>query len=159
MEDYLEIENWLKMMQEELSMILRELGYDSIDALSRQNLRALDFETASVSGLRLSGYERPFAALVCKVGVNIPTISVEQNLIAQLLGKHGIDHDYDELMQKLPLLGTDIDRCDEAILDIEIFPNRPDLLSGETLTRAIRNFYSLATGISKSIGFSRKNRT
>ena len=54
MEDYLEIENWLKMMQEELSMILRELGYDSIDALSRQNLRALDFETASVSGLRLS---------------------------------------------------------------------------------------------------------
>lgn len=59
MEDYLEIENWLNLMQEELSMILRELGYDSIDALSRQNLRALDFETASVSGLRLSGYERP----------------------------------------------------------------------------------------------------
>ena len=36
-----------------------------------------------------------------------------------------------------------LDRCDEAILDIEIFPNRPDLLSGETLTRAIRNFIHL----------------
>ena len=37
-------------------------------------------------------------------------------------------------------LESDIDRCDAQTLDIEIFPNRPDLLSGETLTRAIRNF-------------------
>ena len=73
----------------------------------------------------------------------MPTISVDQDLITQLLGKYGIVHDYEELMQKLPLLGTDIDRCDEVILDIEIFPNRPDLLSGETLTRAIRNFIHL----------------
>ena len=41
---------------------------------------------------------------------------------------------------RLPLLGTDIDRCDEEVLDIEIFPNRPDLLSAETLSFAMRGF-------------------
>ena len=54
--------------------------------------------------------------------------------------KHGFVHDIEILSDQLPLLGTDIDSCTEKILDIEIFPNRPDLLSGETLARAIRNF-------------------
>ncbi len=54
--------------------------------------------------------------------------------------KHGFVHDIEVLSNRLPLLGTDIDSCTESILDIEIFPNRPDLLSGETLARAIRNF-------------------
>lgn len=54
--------------------------------------------------------------------------------------KHGFVHDIGVLSDQLPLLGTDIDSCTETVLDIEIFPNRPDLLSGETLARAIRNF-------------------
>tara|TARA_B100000609_G_scaffold97603_1_gene77703 strand:- start:386 stop:1960 length:1575 start_codon:yes stop_codon:yes gene_type:complete len=57
--DYNDIANWLSNIQSQLSAILRRLGLESIDALSRANLRALDFETAAVSGLRLSGYERP----------------------------------------------------------------------------------------------------
>ena len=70
----------------------------------------------------------------------MPTISVNQDLIAKLLNVHGLKHNIDEVSDQLPLLGTDIDRCDEDVLDIEIFPNRPDLLSGETLSRAIRSF-------------------
>ena len=70
----------------------------------------------------------------------MPTISVDQHLIEKLLSQHGFNHDVSQLSDNLPLLGTDIDRCDSEILDIEIFPNRPDLLSGETLSRAIRNF-------------------
>ena len=70
----------------------------------------------------------------------MPTISVNQDLIAKLLEVHGLKHDIDGISDQLPLLGTDIDRCDEETLDIEIFPNRPDLLSGETLSRAIRSF-------------------
>ena len=70
----------------------------------------------------------------------MPTISVNQDLITKLLTVHGFKHDVEELSDQLPLLGTDIDRCDEDTLDIEIFPNRPDLLSGETLSRAIRSF-------------------
>ena len=70
----------------------------------------------------------------------MPTISVEQSLITQLLSLHGISNDIERMGDELPLLGTDIDACDERTLDIEIFPDRPDLLSGETLTRAIRPF-------------------
>ena len=70
----------------------------------------------------------------------MPTISVDQSLIDRLVSKHGYQHDIEYLADNLPLLGTDIDKCDSEKLDIEIFPNRPDLLSGETLSRAIRNF-------------------
>ena len=70
----------------------------------------------------------------------MPTISVDQALIERLMAKHGYQHDTEYLADNLPLLGTDIDKCDAETLDIEIFPNRPDLLSGETLSRAIRNF-------------------
>ena len=37
-------------------------------------------------------------------------------------------------------LGTDIDSCNEQTLDIEIFPDRPDLLSGETLAHSMLPF-------------------
>jgi phenylalanyl-tRNA synthetase beta chain len=70
----------------------------------------------------------------------MPTISVQQSLIASLLAKHNLINNVGVLTDELPLLGTDIDNCTEEILDIEIFPNRPDLLSGETLCRAIRPF-------------------
>ncbi len=70
----------------------------------------------------------------------MPTISVEQKLLSSLLAKHGCEHDIADVDHRLPLLGTDIDRCDEETLDIEIFPNRPDLLSAETLSLAIRGF-------------------
>ena len=61
----------------------------------------------------------------------MPTISIDQDLIASLLSKHGIENDIDRMADELPLLGTDIDECNELTLDIEIFPDRPDLLSGE----------------------------
>lgn len=70
----------------------------------------------------------------------MPTISVEQKLLRSLLEKHGLVHDIAQMDDQLPLLGTDIDTCDENVLDIEIFPDRPDLLSGETLAKAIRPF-------------------
>ena len=59
MEDAMDLALWLQGLSQGLSDILRNLGLDSIDGLTRQNLRALDYETAAVSGLRLSGYERP----------------------------------------------------------------------------------------------------
>ena len=96
----------------------------------------------------------------------MPTISVPQSLLAQLLGRHGIVHDVERLGDELPLLGTDIDLCDATNLDIEIFPDRPDLLSGETLAYAIRpflhgrvaepNMITTESGISMSIDTSLK---
>ncbi len=70
----------------------------------------------------------------------MPTISIEQKVLNALMSEAGHGHDIAALEHELPLLGTDIDRCDEQTLDIEIFPDRPDLLSAETLARAMRAF-------------------
>lgn len=70
----------------------------------------------------------------------MPTISVPQALLAELMANHGYMHDHEDVEHRLPLLGTDIDGCTPETLDIEIFPDRPDLLSGETLAFAMRNF-------------------
>lgn len=39
--------------------LMREVGVDRIDRIGRRNLRANDFDTAAISGLRLVGYDRP----------------------------------------------------------------------------------------------------
>jgi hypothetical protein len=59
MVEAMDLANWLSSINTDLTAILRRLGLSSIDELKRANLRALDHETAAVSGLRLVGYERP----------------------------------------------------------------------------------------------------
>tara|TARA_B110000459_G_scaffold22140_1_gene21288 strand:+ start:2707 stop:4395 length:1689 start_codon:yes stop_codon:yes gene_type:complete len=54
-----DLAHWLQSLHQDISAILSRLGLESIDNLQRQNLRALDHETAAISGLRLVGYERP----------------------------------------------------------------------------------------------------
>ncbi len=70
----------------------------------------------------------------------MPTISVQQSLLKELVEGKGRKHDIDDLAFRLPLMGTDIDFCDEEKLDIEIFPDRPDLLSPETLFHGMMPF-------------------
>ena len=74
----------------------------------------------------------------------MPTISVQQTLLRRLMEAQGFVHDIAQVNDELPLLGTDIDACTEEQLDIEIFPDRPDLLSGETLAFAMANFLHAA---------------
>jgi hypothetical protein len=38
---------------------MRELGIDGLERIGRRNLRATDYDTAAISGLRLVGYDRP----------------------------------------------------------------------------------------------------
>ena len=59
MVEAMDLANWLCSIDSDLTAILRRLGLSSIDELKRVHLRALDHETAAVSGLRLVGYERP----------------------------------------------------------------------------------------------------
>ena len=59
MADANDLAHWLQTLHQDMAGILSRLGLDSIDRLERANLRALDHETAAVSGLRLVGYERP----------------------------------------------------------------------------------------------------
>ncbi len=46
-------------LTEELRGWMREIGIDRIDRIGRRNLRANDYDTAAISGLRLIGYDRP----------------------------------------------------------------------------------------------------
>jgi hypothetical protein len=59
MADGEDIAYWLQGTQEDLANELRRIGLTSVDLLDRKHLRALDQETAAVSGLRLAGYGRP----------------------------------------------------------------------------------------------------
>lgn len=70
----------------------------------------------------------------------MPTITVQQKTLQMLLELQGLTHDIKEIPDRLPLLGTDIDSCDSDQLVIEIFPDRPDLLSAETLSHSMRSY-------------------
>jgi phenylalanyl-tRNA synthetase beta chain len=70
----------------------------------------------------------------------MPTISVEQSLLRTLVENRGRVHNIEDLANRLPLIGCDIDSCDEETLEIEIFPDRPDMLSGETLVHSMLPF-------------------
>ena len=54
-----DIAYWLAGISDDLNQILRRIGMSSIDNVARSNLRANDYDTAAVSGLRLAGFERP----------------------------------------------------------------------------------------------------
>ena len=58
MADTEDIAYWLKGLKKTLQVNF-DIGLTSIDMLERKHLRALNHETAAVSGLRLAGYERP----------------------------------------------------------------------------------------------------
>ncbi len=80
---------------------------------------------------------------LCRTGLQgdlMPTINVEQSLLRRFVESRGRKHDIEDLAFRLPLMGTDIDTCDEDTLGIEIFPDRPDLLSPETLFHGMMPF-------------------
>jgi len=52
----------------------------------------------------------------------------------------------EEILEKLPMLGCDIERVEEDHVDVEFFPNRPDLYSVEGVARALRGFMDVETG-------------
>ena len=53
----------------------------------------------------------------------MPTINVEQSLLRKFVESRGRVHNVEDMAFRLPLMGTDIDTCDEDVLDIEIFPD------------------------------------
>lgn len=51
------------------------------------------------------------------------------------------------ILERLPMMGSDIERTDEDRVDVEFFPSRPDLFSTEGVARAMRGFLGLETGL------------
>ncbi|MFA5222055.1 MAG: phenylalanine--tRNA ligase subunit beta [Methanoregula sp.] len=51
------------------------------------------------------------------------------------------------ILDKIALIGSDIERTEEDHVDVEFFPDRPDLFSPEGVARAMRGFLNIETGL------------
>jgi len=57
--------------------------------------------------------------------------------------------DKETILKRLPMIGSEIERIEEDHVDVEFFPNRPDLFSVEGAARAMRGFLGIETGLPK----------
>lgn len=76
----------------------------------------------------------------------MPSINVSKKKLLKLLGKRISDKN---LKDRLSYLGTDLEYIAGDDIAIEIFPNRPDMLSEYGLARALSSFMGIKTGLRK----------
>lgn len=71
----------------------------------------------------------------------MPVVTLYWDELERLVGV-----DRETILERLPMLGCDIERVEEDHLDVEFFPNRPDLYSVEGVARALRGFLDIELG-------------
>jgi len=76
----------------------------------------------------------------------VPVIEVNLSDFNELLGR---DVTIEELRDRLPMMGTSWEGETEEGFHLEVFPNRPDLLSIEGLARAYASFTGARTGLKR----------
>ena len=76
----------------------------------------------------------------------MPVVNFSYEDFLQLLGCNLSKGDF---LEKIPLIGTEIEKVEGDEISIEVFPNRPDLVSVEGITRASRAFFGFETGLKK----------
>ncbi len=76
----------------------------------------------------------------------MPTITLSKKGLLKSIGKRLPDK---ELKERISMLGTDLEGIDGDDINVEIFPNRPDLLSQEGFARAFGAFLGVKTGLRK----------
>ncbi len=76
----------------------------------------------------------------------MPTITLNRKVFENLVGKKLPDK---ELRERISYLGTDLDSVDKDEIIVEIFPNRPDMLSEQGFARAFSSFMGVKTGLRK----------
>lgn len=72
----------------------------------------------------------------------MPIITLPYNDLEELTGT-----DKDTIIKRVPMIGADIERIEEESIDIEFFPDRPDLYSVEGVARAMRGFLDIEPGL------------
>lgn len=75
----------------------------------------------------------------------MPVITFEYQDLKEL----GINIENNKLIDILPMLGSDIEDFDEETIKVEFFPNRPDQLSVEGVSRSLKGFISQESGFPK----------
>jgi phenylalanyl-tRNA synthetase beta chain len=71
----------------------------------------------------------------------MPVVTLYWDELERLVGKNR-----DEILERLPMLGCDVERVEEDHVDVEFFPNRPDLYSVEGVARALKGFMDVEFG-------------
>ena len=74
----------------------------------------------------------------------MPVVTFDYNDYINLLG-YKISKD--ELLERLPMIGADLDKVEGDSISFEFFPNRPDLTSVEGIARASRAFFGFEKGM------------
>lgn len=72
----------------------------------------------------------------------MPVITLYYEDIETLIGT-----DKNTFIDRVPMIGADIERIEDDHIDIEFFPDRPDLYSPEGVARAMRGFLDIHTGL------------
>ena len=76
----------------------------------------------------------------------MPTINVNLKEFEKLVGKK---LPLDKLKDRISYLGTDLEKIEHNQIDVEIFPNRPDMLSLQGFARAFSSFINVKKGLRK----------
>jgi len=76
----------------------------------------------------------------------MPVVTIDYQDLVSLIGEHVSQ---EELLEKIPMMGADIDRVNGSEMSIEFFPDRPDLLSVEGVARSLRSFLGMAPGMQR----------
>ena len=74
----------------------------------------------------------------------MPTVTINRKVFEDLVGKKLPDA---ELKDRISMLGTDLEHVDQNEIKVEIFPNRPDMLSEQGFARAFAAFIGVKPGL------------
>ena len=77
----------------------------------------------------------------------MPTVTLDKKKVLELIGKKVSD---EVLSDRIPMLGTDLEKIDDNEIVVEIFPNRPDMLSEEGFSRALSSFMGIIIKLSSN---------
>ncbi len=70
----------------------------------------------------------------------MPTVTFDHETLRMLQARHGVEHNRFLWEDSLSDIGCVVENCDSTEIEIEIFPDRSDLLSPETMAHAARSF-------------------
>jgi len=76
----------------------------------------------------------------------MPTITINRKVFEKYVGKRLPG---EKLKDRISMLGTDLEEVNDTEITVEVFPNRPDLLSVQGFSRAFSSFIGEKTGLRK----------
>ena len=74
----------------------------------------------------------------------MPTITLNKTVFEKLVGKK---LPLEQLKDRISMLGTDLEKIEDDEIIVEVFPNRPDMLSEQGFARAFASFIGVKTGL------------